>query len=62
MDFSIVSPTHFILHHIIKKFNVKMLINECIVILGNIIGTLPIALLVNKIRNDVQQNSSSDSL
>lgn len=45
-----------------KKFNVKMLINECIVILGNIIGTLPIALLVNKIQNDVQQNSSSDSL
>ena len=45
-----------------KKFNVKMLINECIVILGNIIGTLPIALLVNKIQNNVQQNSSSDSL
>lgn len=43
-----------------KDFNVKMLINEGIVILGNIIGTLPIALLVNKIQNDASFNDSSE--
>ena len=32
-----------------KQFNLKMFLNECIVIVGNIIGTIPIALIANRI-------------
>lgn len=43
-----------------KKFSVEMLVNEGIVILGNIIGTLPIALLTNKIQNNDSFNDLSE--
>lgn len=48
-----------------KKFNIKMLINECIVIIGNIIGTLPISLLVNiiqhQILSDIERSPDSNT-
>ena len=43
-----------------KEFRYEMLINEGIAIVGNIIGTIPIALLVNKL-NSVDASSSSIS-